>query len=65
MLDIILDIVCGCTALISAFTVKTWYQSAPGTSKLGPPLPLWFGRLIAVIAGSGFLFAAYQDIWHK
>ena len=65
MIRIILSIVIGCGALIAAFRVKMWYQKPLGVNKLGPPVPLWFGRSIAVIVGLGFLLSAFQEIWHK
>jgi hypothetical protein len=65
MFGIVLSIVIGCGALIAAFRVKTWYQGGLGVHKVGPPLPLWFGRLIAVIVGIGFLFGAFQEIRHR
>jgi len=61
---IILDAVIGCGLLIAVFRMKTFYQKPLGTSRLGPPLPLWFGRLIFVIAGAGFLLIAFQQIRH-
>jgi len=61
-LNIILSSVVGCAALIAAFTMKQFYRRAPGSHKLGQPLPLWFGRLISAIVGIGFLLSAIQHI---
>jgi hypothetical protein len=65
MLQIILNAVIGCGLLIAAFKGKTFYQARPGTSRHGPPLPLWIGRLIFVLVGSFFLLGAFQQIRHK
>ena len=65
MFEIIESIVIGCGALIAAFTATTFYQKPLGVNKVGPPVPLWFGRSTAVLVGIGFLFSAFQQIRHK
>lgn len=65
MFEIVLSIVIGCAALIAALKVKTFYQSPLGVGRVGPPVPLWFGRLIAVVVGIVFLLSAFQEIRHR
>ena len=65
MLGNILSIAIGCGLLIAAFTVKTFYEPGLGTSRVGRPVPLWFGRLICVIVGAVFLLSAFQELMRK
>jgi hypothetical protein len=65
MFETILSIGIGCGLLIAAFRVKTFHEPGLGTSRVGRPVPLWFGRLICVIVGAVFLLSAFQGIRHK
>ena len=65
MFETVLSIVFGCSCLIAAFTVKTFYQKPLGVNKVGPPVPLWFGRTIAIIVGVGFLLSAWQELHRR
>ena len=47
MFETVLSIVVGCGSLIAAFIVKTLEQKPLGVNKVQPPVPLWFGRIIA------------------
>lgn len=61
----ILSIAVGAMSVSTAFTVRTFYQKPLGINKFGPPVPLWFGRLIGLLVGAVFLASGAWDLLHR